>query len=105
MDSKQELYLCQAIETALAAQYHLTPELTDGLCIVGLDNSMVALKQKFASRVRPTSTCDNRIFSAARVQPPSLPDCPDSPDRRKPTSDRILTSQSSQRLIAGHSRP
>ncbi|WP_426178266.1 hypothetical protein [Massilia sp. TWR1-2-2] len=47
MDSKQELYLCQAIETALAAQYHLTPELTDGLCIVGLDNSMVALKQKF----------------------------------------------------------
>jgi hypothetical protein len=47
MDSTRERYLCQAIETALSAQYHLTPDLTDGLCIVGLDNAIVALKQQF----------------------------------------------------------
>lgn len=47
MDSNRELYLCQAIETGLSAQYRLMPELSDGLCIVGLDNSILALKQKF----------------------------------------------------------
>lgn len=47
MDSNQELYLCQAIETGLSAKYQQTPELTDALCIIGLDNSIIALKQKF----------------------------------------------------------
>ncbi|WP_426107834.1 hypothetical protein [Massilia sp. TSP1-1-2] len=47
MDSDRELLLCHAIETGLSAQYHLIPELTDALCIIGLDNSIIALKQKF----------------------------------------------------------
>ena len=47
MDSDRELFYCQAIETGLSAQYHLHPELTDGLCVLGLDNAIVALKQKF----------------------------------------------------------
>lgn len=46
MDSNRELSLCLAIETGLAAQYHIKPELTDALCIIGLDNAIVALKQK-----------------------------------------------------------
>lgn len=36
-----------------------------------------------ASRVRTTSTCGCKFFSAAWVQASSLSDCPDSPDRRK----------------------
>ena len=36
MDAKRERYLYQAIDTALSAQHLLTPELTDGLCIVGV---------------------------------------------------------------------
>jgi hypothetical protein len=47
MDSNQELSLCNAIETGLSAEYRLAPELTDALCIVGLDNSIIAVKQKF----------------------------------------------------------
>ena len=47
MDANRELSLCMAIETGLSAQYRLNPELTDALCIIGLDNAIVALKQKF----------------------------------------------------------
>ena len=47
MDSNRELALCLAIETGLVAQYRMKPELTDTLCIIGLDNAMIALKQKF----------------------------------------------------------
>lgn len=47
MDSKREIALCLMIETGLAAQYHMKPELTDALCIIGLDNAMTAVKQKF----------------------------------------------------------
>ncbi|NHZ81575.1 hypothetical protein F2P44_20175 [Massilia sp. CCM 8695] len=47
MDSKRERSLCQAIETGLIAQYRMQPDMTDGLCIVALDNAIVALKQKF----------------------------------------------------------
>jgi len=46
MDSKPELSLCMAIETALSAQCRLKPELTNALCIIGLDNAIIALKQK-----------------------------------------------------------
>ena len=49
MDPKNDLQLgiCQAIETHLRAEYEAIPELTDALCIVGLDNSIIAVKQKF----------------------------------------------------------
>jgi hypothetical protein len=47
MDSHQELYLCSAVETGLSAEYQRSPELTDALCIVGLDNAIIAVKQKF----------------------------------------------------------
>lgn len=57
MDSHQELYLCQAIETGLSTQYHLLPELTDGLCIVALDNAILALKQKFGFARNETVLC------------------------------------------------
>lgn len=47
MDANRELSLCMAIETGLSAQYHLKPELTDALCIIALDNAIVAFKQQF----------------------------------------------------------
>lgn len=47
MNKTQELFLCQAIETGLSAQFFHNPELTDGLCIIGLDNAIIALKQHF----------------------------------------------------------
>lgn len=46
MEQDQELRLCQAIETGLGAEYRAHPELTDALCIIGLDNSIIALKQQ-----------------------------------------------------------
>jgi hypothetical protein len=47
MDSDQELTLCNFIETGLSAIYAATPELTDAMCILGLDNSIIALKHHF----------------------------------------------------------
>jgi len=49
MDPKNDLQLsiCEAIEARLRAEYEAIPELTDALCIVGLDNSIIAVKQKF----------------------------------------------------------
>lgn len=47
MDSNQELSLCNAIELGLNDIYTATPELTDGQCIIGLDNAIIAIKQKF----------------------------------------------------------
>ena len=47
MEQDLEFFLLQAIETGLSAQYHQKPELTDALCILGLDNAIVAIKQHF----------------------------------------------------------
>lgn len=47
MNTDQETTLCQAIETGLSAQFHQLPELTSALCILGLDNAVIALKQNF----------------------------------------------------------
>jgi hypothetical protein len=41
------LAVCQAVESGLRAEYDVTPELTDALFVLGLDNSIVAVKQKF----------------------------------------------------------
>ncbi|MES3022022.1 MAG: hypothetical protein V4857_10610 [Pseudomonadota bacterium] len=47
MEPNQELYLCQAIEIGLCDEYLQTPELNDALCIIALDNAIIALKQKY----------------------------------------------------------
>ncbi|MDB5756309.1 MAG: hypothetical protein JWR56_2737 [Massilia sp.] len=41
------LAVCQSIESGLRAEYDETHELTDALCVLGLDNSIIAVKQKF----------------------------------------------------------
>ncbi len=35
------------IEAGLRTQYELHPELTDTMCVLGLENAMVAIKKKF----------------------------------------------------------
>lgn len=47
MNPDHELALLQAIETALADAYRADPDLNDALCVVGLDNAIIALKQAF----------------------------------------------------------
>ena len=47
MNAELELSLCQGIETALRVEYEMTPELTDALCAIGLDNAIIALKHHF----------------------------------------------------------
>jgi hypothetical protein len=49
MEMKNEIHLaiCQTIESGIRTEYDATPELTDALCVIGLDNSIVAVKQKF----------------------------------------------------------
>lgn len=49
MELKDDFHLavCQTIESGLKAEYEATPELTDALCLIGLDNSIIAVKQKF----------------------------------------------------------
>lgn len=49
MDLNNDFHLavCHAVESGLRAEYEATPELNDALCMLGLDNSIVALKQKF----------------------------------------------------------
>lgn len=47
MNANLEMRLSQAIETALCAEYSATPELIDTLCILGLDNALIAIKQAF----------------------------------------------------------
>lgn len=41
------LDVCQHIEVGLKAEYEAHPELTDLLCIFGLENAIIAIKQKF----------------------------------------------------------
>jgi len=47
LNNAMHLAILQAIESGLRAEYDAMPELTDGLCTIGLDNSIVAIKQKF----------------------------------------------------------
>jgi hypothetical protein len=42
-----QLAVCQLIESGLSAEYDALPELTDALCVIGLDNSIIALKHEF----------------------------------------------------------
>lgn len=46
-DNDIHISICQNIETVLKIEYEAIPELTDGMCIIGLDNSIIAVKQKF----------------------------------------------------------
>lgn len=48
MDFNDDSHLdvCQNIEVGLKAQYELNPELTDTLCVFGLENAIIAIKQK-----------------------------------------------------------
>jgi hypothetical protein len=49
MDFNDDSHLdvCQNIEVGLKAQYELHPELTDSLCVFGLEHGIIAIKQKF----------------------------------------------------------
>lgn len=49
MDFTNDAHLdvCQNIEVGLKAEYESHPELTDKLCILGLENAIIAIKQKF----------------------------------------------------------
>lgn len=47
MNNDQELALCEKVETWLSAKYSATPELTDALCMLALDNAVIALKHRF----------------------------------------------------------
>ncbi|MEO7495871.1 MAG: hypothetical protein ABIV04_13100 [Massilia sp.] len=47
MNNDFHIDLCKTIESGFSAEYDATPELTDALCIVGLDNSIIAMKQSF----------------------------------------------------------
>lgn len=56
----KHLDVLQNIEFGLKHQYEINPRLTDTLCILGLDNAKIAIKQKFgfAQNERVTSTED-----------------------------------------------
>ncbi|MGA8148180.1 MAG: hypothetical protein WB870_11480 [Gallionellaceae bacterium] len=41
------LDVCQNIEAGLKIQYEIFPELTDNLCVLGLDNAVIAIKQYY----------------------------------------------------------
>ena len=41
------LEVCLIIEVGLKAEYELHPDLTDKLCIFGLENAAIAIRQKF----------------------------------------------------------
>jgi len=49
MDFNDDVHLdvCQNIEVGLKAEYELHPELTDSLCMFGLENAIIAVKQEF----------------------------------------------------------
>ena len=49
MDFNDDIHLdvCQNIEAGLKVQYELYPELTDTLCIFGLENAVIAIKQRY----------------------------------------------------------
>jgi hypothetical protein len=41
------LDVCQNIEVGLKNQYEIFPQMTDNLCIFGLENSVIAIKNNF----------------------------------------------------------
>ncbi|MBL8416074.1 MAG: hypothetical protein JNM42_16710 [Propionivibrio sp.] len=43
----RHLDVCQAIEIELKAEYEIHPELTDTLCVFGLENAIIATKKEF----------------------------------------------------------
>ena len=43
----KHLDVCQNIEAGIKHEYDLNPRLTDSLCIFGLDNAKIAIKQRF----------------------------------------------------------
>jgi hypothetical protein len=49
MDFNDDAHLdvCQSIEVGLKVEYESHAELTDKLCILGLENAIIAIKQKF----------------------------------------------------------
>lgn len=47
LDNIFHLCVCHDIESGLRAEYDAIPDMTDGLCAIGLDNSIIAVKQKF----------------------------------------------------------
>ncbi len=49
MDFNDDMHLdvLQNIEAGLKVQYELHPELTDSLCVSGLENAVIAIKKKF----------------------------------------------------------
>lgn len=49
MDINDDIHLdvCQNIEVGLKVQYEVCPGLTDTLCVFGLENSVVAIKQRY----------------------------------------------------------
>lgn len=49
MDFNDDAHLdvCQNIEVGLKAMYELHPDLTDGLCVLGLENAITAIKKEF----------------------------------------------------------
>jgi hypothetical protein len=50
MDFNDDIHIdvCQNIEVGLKVQYETFPELTDNLCILGLDNAVIAIKQHYS---------------------------------------------------------
>lgn len=47
MQQDMELSLCNFVETSLSIIYESIPELTDGMCVLGIDNAVLALKQHY----------------------------------------------------------
>jgi hypothetical protein len=45
LNDDAHLDVCRDIEVRLKAQYEQHPELTDKLCVFGLDNAVIAVKQ------------------------------------------------------------
>lgn len=43
----EHIDVCQNIEFGLKTQYERHPELTDNLCVFGLENAIIAIKQKY----------------------------------------------------------
>lgn len=46
-DENPHLDVCQNIEFVLKMVYESNPNLTDNLCMLGLDNAKIAIKQEF----------------------------------------------------------
>jgi hypothetical protein len=47
MNDEMHFEVLQNIEAGLKLQYELHPDLTDSLCVLGLENAVIAIKQEF----------------------------------------------------------